>query len=119
MYTRSYYSEDEKINVPENYNGTAIKDPLEKAPNEEIPEAEPLRAPWDIQAEEENISASSEAMITKNDSESGFLANIFRRLPISPRIFSADIFKFGLESIGFEEILLIGVALILFLSKEN
>ena len=117
MYTRSYYSEDEKINVPENYNGTAIREPLENAPPEEAIESEPLRAPWDIPSDEAS-KASSEAVITKKDSDSSFFGNILRRLPISPKMLGGELFKLRLEKIGFEEILIIGIALILLFSKE-
>lgn len=110
MYTRSYYTEDEKIAVPENYNGEAfVKEEAVAEPTEPVLKdvgGEPLRAPWDAPPPQ------SEGAFPKND---GILGGFLERITHAP-IFRTQ----GCTEpfrLGTEEILIIGVALFLLFSK--
>lgn len=121
MYTRAYYPKEDKINVPENYDGNAfreesVKTDIEEAPTLQKEEAIPLHAPWDNPPPEENSEEKSEAVMGKPKSE-GVFGTIFKRLPISNLFSGFGGLKNGLSDIGTEEILIIGVALFLLLSK--
>ena len=121
MYTRSYYPEEEKVNVPENYDGYAFSEneQISERPHNEEPLKEdstpPLRAPWDTPKEDINKTVK-EAMAQTHESE-GVVAKLFGRLPFNNLFSGLDFFKKGFTSFGTEEILIIGVALFLLLSK--
>ena len=116
MYTRSYYPEEERLTVPENYDGTALREntrreqnsDTERNPNEETRE---LRAPWDIPKEE--------AVPTLSETKKSIGAGLFDKLPIGKLLNTKDLFKGSLDKIGTEEILLVGVALFLLFSKNG
>lgn len=122
MYTRAYYPEEEKINVPENYDGNAFREESIKTNSEteetvlQKEEPVPLRAPWDTPPPKENSEDKAEAVMG-NPRGDGFFGGIFKKLPISNLFGGFDLFKHGLSDIGTEEILIIGVALFLLLSK--
>ena len=129
MYTRSYFPDENKITVPENYDGNAFS---EDSQREEAPRITPRAAI----AQETKISPRDEAVFIptsadevedekpaqKSENEGGgFLSSVFKKLPFSG-LFPAKmggIFKDGGFRIGSEEILIIAVALFLFFSKEG
>ena len=121
MYTRSYYPEEEKITVPEKYDGYAFSEENQtgiSTPDDKPIQKEelPYRAPWDIKPESKNTDEAEE-VISKSVGDSGILGGLFKRLPISNIFGKFDFFKNGFHDIGTEEILIIGVALFLLLSK--
>ena len=103
MYTRSFYGEDStQINIPDNYNGTALRE----GNDNEFTQGE------QFQPEEKNEPTMSEA---KRDD--GFLG-IFKNLPFG-RLFEGNgIFRKNMK-IGTEELILIGVAALLFFGKNG
>ena len=122
MYTRSYYSEDEKILVPENYDGNAFSE-KQKANEEEKQyppkkeELPPLRAPWDI-SKEDTESAAAE-VLAKPKEHNGFFGEFISKLPFGSFLKKGDFLKNSFSDFGTEELLLIGVALFLLLSKDG
>jgi hypothetical protein len=117
MYTRAYYPEEEKINVPENYDGNAFsEESVKENPTFQKEEAIPLHAPWDNPPPEKMRDEESEAVMGKPKNE-GVFGTIFKRLPISNLFGGFGSLKNGLSDIGTEEILIVGVALFLLLSK--
>ena len=123
MYTRNYYSEHEKITVPENYDGNAFHEnkevreaKAEQAPSvkEELP---PLRAPWDVPKETSEDVA--EKVMTRPKTQGNLLGELMTNLPFGSFLRKGDFFKNAFSDFGTEEILLIGVALFLLLSKSG
>ena len=117
MYTRSYYPEEEKLTVPENYDGTAFRESIRCEAG--IPQADDakeekkeLRAPWDIPPPEDSIPTSAEK-------KRSIAAGLFDKFPIGRLLGAKDIFGGSLKKIGTEEILLVGVALFLLFSKNG
>lgn len=111
MYTRSYYTEDEKIAVPENYNGEVfVKEEATAEPTEPVLKevcGEPLRAPWDAPPPQ------SESPYPKKPPKSdGILGGFLEKIAHAPIFKGDEAFKLGTE-----EILIIGVALFLLFSK--
>lgn len=116
MYTRSYYTDDEKIRVPENYDGLAIeKEPTREEAEERVNDApEPsnikFKAPWeDIEKEDK----TTEEAVSRAVHQGGIFDKI-------PTLFDG-IFKKGLFDIkiGTEELLIIGIAAFLLFSKNG
>ena len=95
MYTRTYFPEDEKINIPEKYNVNAFSD---------APETEPT----------EQVEKSEEVMGRAREDDGGIFGFLSR---LGGGIF--PVFgKIGSDfHLGREELLIIGIALFLFLSK--
>ena len=123
MYTRSYYSENEKITIPENYDGNAFREKQEtrELKAEQIPptkeELPPLRAPWDISKEETNNTA--EEVMARPTLHSGFLGDFMNRMPFGSLLKKGNFLKNTFSDFGTEELLIIGLALFLLLSKDG
>ena len=124
MYTRNYYSEDEKINVPENYDGNAFAEKKETVNANEInqtptqnTEIPPLRAPWDIPKEEKQDV--TEQVMAKPRESAGVFGDFMSRLPFGSLFKKGDFLGNALSDFGTEELLIIGVALFLLLSKNG
>ena len=99
MYARSYYPESpEKMNIPENYDGTAFHE------REECHSQENLQASIGVQNEE-----SVQASLGKIP----ILSSIFGKGALLPT------FSFKLSDIGTEEILIIAAAAFLLFSKQG
>lgn len=99
MYARSYYPETpERMNIPQNYDGTAFSE------REEGPDQESLQTGGRIQ-NEESVEAG------------------LGRIPILSSLFgkgsALPSFSLRLSDIGTEEILIIAAAAFLFFSKEG
>lgn len=118
MYTRAYYPEEEKITIPENYDGTALREQPETDEAKEPTETEtPLRPSWDIPKEIEMKDDESDAVMSRPKESDGFFSGLRKKLPLSNIFGGLDIFRDGSLKLGSEEILLIGVALFLFFTK--
>ena len=124
MYTRNYYSEDEKIRVPENYDGNAFTEAKETADAPEVQksvktdtESPPLRAPWDVPSEERKEVA--EEVMAKPRENVGAFFDFMSKLPFKS-VFKKDNFlRNTLSDFGTEELLIIGLATFLLLSKNG
>ena len=124
MYTRNYYAEDEKIRVPENYDGNAFHEKKETlsmpestpsaAADTEIP---PLRAPWDV-LKEEKQEVTEQVMAHPRESE-GVFGDFLSKLPFGSLFRKGDFLGNAFSDFGTEELLIIGVALFLLLSKNG
>ena len=118
MYTRAYYPEEQKITVPENYDGTALRECSGTTESAEPSEVDtPLRASWDIPKEIEVKEDESDTVRSRPKESDGFFSGLRKKFPISNIFSGLDIFRDGSLKLGSEEILLIGVALFLFFTK--
>ena len=125
MYSRSYSQDKDGISIPESYAGVAFREP--EAP--EIPEDAPrsLAKSADIrftspEPPDPKLTASSKPEPEESEevvATGGFLSSLMDKLPIKNIFSSFDIGKMGLFKIGTEEILIIGLALFLFLSRDG
>ena len=113
MYTRSYPDKDGGIYIPESYGGTALRErenEIEKVQNE---------SPSAANQDDEKKSEATDTPVFSLK-EDGLLRGVFKKLPFVS-VFG-DLFengKFGLQSLGTEEILIIAAAAFLFFSKEG
>ena len=114
MYTRSYYSDGgERINPPENYDGTALLGERTAITEESVESSgAPNKNPWEAPA--------SVHEMPKNEEGESLLASI-TKIPFLSGIFGEkSIFQsLKMPKIGTEELLIIGVALFLLLSKDG
>jgi hypothetical protein len=124
MYSRSY-SQGDIPPLPESYGGVAFREP------EPIPEDAPKSIPKSADVKFTTSPAPPDPKLTTTDEPSpepeavetgGFLSGIFERLPLKS-LFAAgaplDVSKMRLPRIGTEEILIAGLALFLFFSKDG
>lgn len=111
MYTRSYTDEPSGIMIPEGYDGAALR----QGPSEDIlppPDITENKNPWEVG--DETVEASADA---RDSEERG---SILASLPFGNYL--SSFFKkgrFSLQNIGFEELLIAGVALYLLFSKDG
>ena len=105
MYTRSYYpGEPEEIRVPENYDGTAFP---EKKPEEADAAENERKTPEEVET----------STTRKGDSPLSSIFSAFPlRLPFAQKSHGKG--PLGID-IGLEEILIIGIALFLFFTKDS
>ncbi|MBO7303724.1 MAG: hypothetical protein J6V09_00680 [Clostridia bacterium] len=93
MYTRTYFPEDEKINIPERYNGNA----------------------FDTQTQEDAAAEKTEEVIARKSDEDGGIFGLLTRL--GGGLFP-EVKKIGKDfHIGREELIIIGIALFLLFSS--
>ena len=126
MYSRSYQS-GEIPTLPESYSGVAFREPEpipEDAPKS-IPKSADVKFTTSPAPPDPNLTAVAETEpATEPESlpTGGFLSGIMEGLPLKG-IFSGlsgfNLERLGLNRIGTEEILIIGLALFLFLSREG
>lgn len=103
MYTRSFYGEDGvKMNIPDNYNGTALQ---EERDNE-------IQSDGSFRPEEK-----TEPAISTPRREEGFFG-ILKNLPFGHFFDGGGLFSKNIK-IGSEELMLLGVAALLFFSKNG
>lgn len=114
MYARSYYPEREEL--PKNYSGTAFREEPKEPPCPEPPPEEPICPP----REEEKNKNPWELPPSKKPIGSP-LASLLGGLPFSVADLFPALFHREGESgeIGTEELLILGVAAILFFSKSG
>ena len=126
MYTRSYHSEEEKIKVPENYDGNALR---EEVHSEEIPLSLPLTksigetkiSPREDIPRADDEKECEECFTEPKTEEAAVKVGIFERLSqngIFKKRFGG-LLKLDGFKIGSEEILIAAVALFLLFSKDG
>ena len=111
MYTRSYFTEDKKIDIPENYDGNAFRENGD---------------PFKENVTEDAFSREDRSEENQKATEASAIPSFFGRLPISKLLSGLGGFSFKEGSIlgvcqnfGAEEILIGAVALYLFFSKDG
>lgn len=109
MYTRNFFPEQSTdINIPENYDGVALRE----APEDDFSEEEIHNAP-------ESVSASSRVKIQNETEESG-IAGWLKKLPFKIPFLDTKGLSSGIfSSFGTEELLIIGIALFLIFSGTH
>ena len=124
MYSRSY-SQGDLPSVPESYSGVAFRDP------EPIPEDAPKSIPKSADVKFTTSPAPPDPNLTTKEEPSpeseavetgGILSGIFDKLPIRSLFTGGsplDLSRIKLPRIGTEEILIAGLALFLFFSKDG
>lgn len=121
MYTRSYYGGEEKLSVPENYDGYAFSEEMNKVQTsdntEKQEEKNELKAPWDIQNCESEEKA--EEVAAKPREHEGVFYALMEKLPFGKMLGNMNFFKNGAIDFGTEELLIIGIALFLLFSKNG
>ena len=125
MYTRTYQAEEEKITVPENYDGNAFREDREcesfSPCDINTSQNTETEAKCDM-IQESASGASTECSVDseKTSSGDGILASIFKRGGgKSSFLDSLPFVKNGRFDIGTEEILIVAVAVFLLLSKSG
>jgi len=126
MYSRSYKQGDDGISIPESYSGVAFREPEPEI----IPEGAPksLAKSADVkfttspEPPDPKLTAAEVAAEPESEPASSLFSSFTNKLPFKS-IFTGlsgfDLSKFRLPKINTEEILIIGLALFLFLSKEG
>ena len=116
MYTRSYFQDDKKLTVPENYDGNAFRE----AETQEAAEASTSQRHESIfgahEKSEECITSTKEES-KKSDTGRGIISTFLEKLEPSGLFGRLGIFHEGKLDIGSEEILILGIALFLFFSE--
>ena len=117
MYTRSYYSDGKDAVIPpENYDGVTFSCQNEGLSPQNEPEPETMvnANPWETEAAKTDKESVSETVAA---------GGILSKIPLLSGVFgkgSLPIFgSLSIPKIGNEELLIIGAALFLFLSKEG
>lgn len=125
MYSRSYKQDGESISIPESYGGVAFREPEVEPVPDDAPRS--LAKSADIrftspEPPDPNLTSSLEAEPAKSEetvATGGFFSSIMDKMPIKNLFSGIDIGKLGLSRIGSEEILIIGLALFLFFSRDG
>ena len=76
-----------------------------------------MKAPWDIQTQEQVKNA--EEVMSKPKSNEGFFSTFMEKLPFGNFFNNINLFKNGKIDFGTEELLIIGIALFLLFSKNG
>lgn len=111
MYTRTYFTENDKLSIPENYDGNAFRESISEEGNGFIAK--------------EAIEESEEHEKEKYEQTGTGTASFFDRLPIKSLISKTpfkNFFKGGsnlFDSFGYEEILIAALMLYMFFSKDG
>lgn len=124
MYTRTYQNEEEKITVPENYDGNAFREesvcdsfcPLD------INTQQNTESKVNCDTTQENApmeSAECSAAPEKKQKSDGILASIFKGSGKTAFINGLPFMKNGKFNIETEEILIVALAAFLLLSKSG
>ena len=124
MYTRSYHPEDEKIKVPENYDGNALREeirddaPLSLTLTKSIGETK-ISPRDDIPTIEEEATESTET--DKKDIDDAVKVGMFERLTQNGFLGKklGGLIRLNNFKLGSEEILIAAIALFLLFSKDG
>ena len=115
MYTRSYFTEDKKIDIPENYDGNAFREN-----NTESPLEENVEQTFSAVDEDESVTVGSRT------ERKGPFSSFFDKLPFKNLsesfpfpFFKNDSSSRGKLNFGTEEILICIIALYMFFSKDG
>ena len=117
MYTRSYFQDDKKLTVPENYDGNAFGERDTEVKSEPI-SSERHESIFGIREnKDEECIAPPKEESKKIDTGRGVLSTILEKLEPSSLFDRIGIFRGGKLDIGSEEILIFGIAVFLFFSE--
>jgi hypothetical protein len=125
MYTRTYQAEEEKITVPENYDGNAFREDreCESYSPPDVNTSQNTEAESKCNKTQESASEAYEECSSapkKKAESSGILGSIFKvGSEKSSFLDSLPFVKNGIFDIGTEEILIVAVAVFLLLSKSG
>ena len=111
MYTRNFYEEEEQISVPKNYDGNAFREDTEEEYN--------TKNIFSVQKDADTQKSETVSFEPRGDGERGFASAFLGKLPIAPFLSRFDYFKKQRLEFGTEELLIIGIALFLLLSKSG
>ena len=111
MYTRSYFQDDEKINIPENYDGNAFID--ESGGDAEI------HTGFFPPPQHKECQSSERSESKKSDTGSGFIANLSAKLLPEGLWDKCSPIMDNLFGFGREEMLIIGISLFLIFSESR
>lgn len=122
MYSRSFTSPDHP-SVPDSYGGIAFREP------DPIPEDAPKSIPRSADVKFTTAPAPPDPKLSAVSTEpeveptgGGFMSGILEKLQLG-KMFSGvrdfDLSKIALPKIGMEEVLIVGLALFLFFSKDG
>lgn len=108
MYTRSYYPDsEERVNIPDNYDGTAFLERKEPLQQQEAAEVSFIET---SESQTKKTQQREDAVMTTGFGSSGILSGLFGALPS---------LNLKMPQIGTEEILIIAAAAFLFFSKNG
>ena len=122
MYSRSY--EKDLPTIPESYGGVAFRepDPIPDDAPKSIPKSADVRFTTSPAPPDPNLTATTGADIEENTESVSAVSGFFDKLQLG-RMFSGisgfDFTKLSIPKIGTEEILIVGLALFLFFSREG
>ena len=122
MYSRSY--EKDLPTVPESYSGVAFREP-EHIPDDapkSVPKSADVRFTTSPAPPDPKLTATTSAEVVEKEESVSAVSGFFDKLQLG-RMFSGisgfDFTKLSLPRIGTEEILIVGLALFLFFSREG
>ena len=122
MYSRSY--EKDLPCVPESYSGVAFRepDPIPEDAPKSIPRSADVKFTTSPAPPDPNLTAKSSVTDTEECESVGAMSGFLDRLQLG-RLFSGvsglDFSRLSLPNIGMEEILIVGLALFLFFSRDG
>ncbi len=125
MYTRTYQPEEEKITVPENYDGNAFREEpsTPETPGGDISVFFQKEDPTSTSFAQDNTPSSKkddvEEVAAKPKGNSGIFTGLFKNFRHSSIFNSIPFLKNGFADIGTEEILIVAVAIFLLFSKSG
>ena len=122
MYSRTY--EKDLHTVPESYSGVAFRepDPVPEDAPKSIPRSADVKFTTSPAPPDPNLTAKSPDVNTEAIESVGASPGFLERLQLGKMftgISGLDFSRFSLPNIGMEEILIVGLALFLFFSKEG
>lgn len=123
MYSRSYKQDGDVISIPESYGGVAFREPEVKDLPEDTPKGLAKSADIPFTAPEPpdpKLSANAEESVAASgNAVGGFFSSIMEKIPFKNVFSGIDLGRIAFPKIGTEEILIIGLAIFLFLSREG
>lgn len=127
MYTRTYQAEEEKITVPENYDGNAFREDRQCDPFPPQDISMPQTAEKDLKCgnSQDDTQKATETIaecpgdFEKKAGGDGLFASIFKSGHKASFLDNLPFIKNGKFDIGTEEILIVAVALFLLFSKSG
>lgn len=123
MYSRSYFQGDADISVPDNYDGTAFLSEVIQS-DAKAPRIEPIKSEIKFSPKDEVRESECERSCEREEckrekvSGGGFLG-IDLKKTLGSLFSGTRLASFLPKDIGFEEILIIGIALFLLFSPER
>ncbi len=133
MYSRNQSYGASAISLPENYDGVAFTESASESPAADFgggirvvgsPSADVKMSPSGFLSDDTKPAEEASTPPQEPATETGILSGLLGRMPSFGKLFSGDGLLFGtqhikLPRIGYEEILLIGIALFLLFNKDG